>query len=325
MSAESSGVTLVTGAMGCIGAWTLCHLVKQGMRAVSFDVSDNRSRLDLLLSREEQAAIIFVRGDLTDYAQVAGAIAEHRVTHIIHLAALQVPFCRANPVMGAQVNVVGTVNIFEAARQAGIAHLAQASSIAIYGPPSAYPPGLLPHHAPPDPHTLYGVYKVACEGIARVYWEENGLSSTTLRPYTVYGPGRDQGLTSEPTKAMLAAAAGLPFHISFGGTMQFQYASDVALQFIEAARQPLSGAHAFNLGSPPAAVADVVEIIRQLKPGAQITAGDKPLPFPIGFDDSELRRRFARVYETPLAEGIAQTIATFEDALARGALTLPEA
>ena len=225
---SSGRVFLVTGSMGCIGAWVLNHLVRTGETAVSFDLSDNRHRLNLLLSAEDQAAIRFVRGDLTDYAQVAGVIKDHGVTHIVHLGALQLPFCRANPVVGAQVNVVGTVNVFEAARQAGIGHLSQASSIAVYGGAEEYPPGLIGPDALRNPHSLYGVYKVACEGIAHVYARENGLSSTTLRPYTVYGLGRDQGLTSEPTKAMLAAAAGKPYAISFGGTMQFQWASDVA-------------------------------------------------------------------------------------------------
>ena len=121
--------------MGCIGAWVLYHLQRQGKQAVCFDLSDDRHRLDLLLSRDEQSAITFVRGDLTDGRQVLDAFTTHGVTHIVHLAALQVPFCRANPALGAQVNVTGTVNIFEAARQAGVRQLAYASSIAVYGPP----------------------------------------------------------------------------------------------------------------------------------------------------------------------------------------------
>lgn len=314
---------LVTGAMGCIGAWTLYHLQRQGHKAVSFDLSENRSRLNLLLTPEEQAAITFVRGDLTDPAQVAAAVGDHGVTHIIHLAALQIPFCRANPVGGAQVNVVGTVNVFEAARQSGVKHLTHASSIAIYGPPDQYPAGPIAHEALPDPRTLYGVYKVACEGIAKVYWQDHQISSLGLRPYTIYGPGRDQGMTSEPTKAALAAVAGLPYHISFGGTMQFQYASDAALQFIAAARTPLPGAPTFNLGTRPASVEEFAAILRGLRPDAQITIGETRLPFPEGCDDAALRAAVPEVYETPLAEGIAETVAIFERGLASGLLARP--
>lgn len=316
---------LVTGAMGCIGAWTLAHLVWQGKRAVSFDLSADRARLDLILAPDLQQAITFVQGDLTDPAQVAAAVEDHQVTHIIHLAALQVPFCRANPVAGAQVNVVGTVNVFEAARRAGITHLTQASSIAVYGPASAYPPGLLLHDAVPAPQTLYGVYKLAGEGVARIYWHEQRISSIGLRPYTVYGPGRDQGLTSDPTRAILAAVAGLPATVGFRGTMQFQLASDVARQFILAAETPLPGAQTFNLGTPPASVEQFVATVRRLRPEAQITIADNLLPFPAGFDDSALRAALPQVYETALADGIAQTIAIFEQALRAGLLPRPAA
>ncbi len=303
---------LVTGGLGCIGAWTLHHLRRQGRRVVCFDLSDDRRRLGLLTGPDEQAPITFVQGDLRDFTQVKGVFVSHAVTHVIHLAALQVPFCRADPVLGAQVNVTGTVNVFEAARQAGVRHLALASSIAVYGPPGRYPPGLLAHDAAFAPRTLYGAYKVANEFTAQVYWQDHGLSSLALRPYTVYGLGRDQGLTSDPTKAMLAAAGGEDFHIQFGGAMQFHFASDGARQFIAAADQPGEGALAFNRGTPPVAVAEVAELIMRLRPGVRITHADAPLPFPHGCDPAELHRHFGQVYETPLEEGIRQTIEGFE-------------
>jgi nucleoside-diphosphate-sugar epimerase len=316
---------LVTGALGCIGAWTIYHLLKQGERVISFDLYDRGHRLDLLLTPDDQKAVTFVRGDLADFAQVLDAYKAHGITHVIHLAALQVPFCRADPVKGAQVNVVGTVNMFEAARQTRVSHIAYASSIAVYGPPDEYPPGPIAHDAPFAPRTLYGVYKVANEGTARVYWLDHKISSTALRPYTVYGPGRDQGLTSDPTKAMLAAAAGQSFHINFGGRMQFQHASDVALQFIEAARQPLNGAYVFNLGGRIVDIAEIVSLIRRIKPGAQITQNETTLPFPEAFDDTELRQRFSLVYEIPFEEGVRQTIAHFEAALKDGRIKLEAA
>lgn len=302
---------LVTGGMGCLGAWTLYHLHRQGKRAVCFDLSDDRHRLDLLLTAEEQAAITFVRGDLTDTRQVQAIFEQHAVTHVVHLAALQVPFCRANPPVGAQVNVTGTVNVFEAARCTGVRHLALASSVAVYGPPDLYAPELLSAAAPVAPRTLYGVYKVANEMTAQVYWHDYAISSTVLRPYTVYGLGRDQGLTSEPTKAMQAAARGEEYAINFGGVMQFHFASDVARQFILAAEQPAGGALAFNLGGEPVAVAEVARLIMAARPGVRITTTDTVLPFPAGCDGSALRAHAAAVYATPLAEGIASTIDAF--------------
>ncbi|MDE2852667.1 MAG: NAD(P)-dependent oxidoreductase [Chloroflexota bacterium] len=300
---------LVTGGMGCIGAWALYHLQRRGKRAVNFDQSADRHRIDWLMSADEQAAIKFVQGDLRDTDALKAVFTDFGVTRVIHLAALQVPFCRANPVLGAEVNVTGTVNIFEAARANGVGHIAFASSIGVYGPPSDFPPGLIANDAPKNPRTLYGAYKVCNEQTALVYCEENGITSTALRPYTVYGVGRDQGMTSEPTKALVAVAKGQPYKIPFSGEMQFQWASDVARQFILAAEQPLDGARGFNLGGPPSRVEHFVEITKEALPEAEIEVADNPLPFPAGFDDSALRGSFDTVYETPLEAGIAETIA----------------
>jgi len=318
---QTQPVYLVTGSMGCIGAWVIYHLLRQSKRVVSFDLSENRSRLDLLMETSAQEQIQFVRGDLTDPAQVLDVFQRYGITHVIHLAALQVPFCKANPILGAQVNVVGTVNVFEAARQSGLQHLMYASSVAVYGPP-APGQGDQGEDIPLKPATLYGVYKVANEGTARVYWQDHGISSTALRPYTVYGVGRDQGVTSDPTKAMLAAAAGKPYHINFNGPCQYHYASDVALQCIAAAEKPLGGAFTFNLGGEAVSSAQIIGLIRAVCPDAQITHADSALPFPVSFDGSALRAAFPDLPETPLAEGVRQTIEKFRELLKAGKITV---
>ncbi len=313
-----SSAVLVTGAGGCLGAWTVKHLLEQGHRPVAFDLSTNRTRLQALMSEEELDAVTFVQGDIGEQDQVVAAVTGHGVEHIVHLAALQVPFCRANPSLGARVNVQGTVHVFEAARTAGIGHIAYASSIAVYGSASDYPPGIVSDEVPKLPRTLYGVTKVANEGTARIYWANHGLSSAALRPYTVYGVGRDQGVTSEPSVAMAAAAQGRSSHISFGGRMQFHWASDVARQFIDAAFGRLApledglGARVFDLGGPLVEVAEVAALIERLRPGVRVTVGDGKLPFPEGFDDAPLRAAAQQAYETPLEEGVRRTIERFE-------------
>lgn len=309
---NTANTYLVTGAMGCIGSWVLHHLVRRGENVVSFDVGDDRHRLDLLLTKTEQKGIQFTRGDLRDSDLVRKVFETHNVSHVIHLAALQVPFCKADPVLGAQVNVVGTVNVFEAARATGVSHVAYASSVAVYGPPHLYDAAILNDTHLPNPHTLYGVYKVANEGTARIYWNDHKISSATVRPYTVYGVGRDQGLTSEPTKAMLAAAKGEAYEIGFSGRMQFQLASDIARYFIACAETPYEGAGAFNIGTPPSTVADVVQIIKEVRPGARVSGVEKELPFPAGMDGSALKAYLPDFEETPLQEGVRQTIEHFE-------------
>jgi nucleoside-diphosphate-sugar epimerase len=310
---------LVTGSMGCLGVWTLHHLVRSGKQAVSFDLSENRSRLDLLLTPEEQQRITFVKGDITDALSVLEVFQKYDITQVIHLAALQVPFCRADPIKGSQVNVVGTVNVFEAAKHCSVKHLTLASSVAVYGPPEGYASKIVPSDAAFDPRTLYGVYKAANEGTARIYWQDHKISSIVLRPYTVYGVARDQGLTSEPTKAMLAVASGKSFDISFGGVMQFHFASDVAKQFIEASETKVEGAHGFNLGTEGVAVADIATMIRRVKPDVQVSSGTTILPFPEGLDQGDLKD-YLKTPETPLEEGVRQTIEHFERCLQQGLL-----
>ena len=113
---DSGGRTLVTGALGCLGAWTLKALVDLGEEPVGFDLGSDDARLRLALSEEERGRVTLVEGDVTDGAAVGRALDEHGITHVVHLAALQVPFCRADPERGARVNVHGTVVVFEAVK-----------------------------------------------------------------------------------------------------------------------------------------------------------------------------------------------------------------
>jgi len=298
----------------------LSRVLKDDVEVGSCELSENCSRLNLLVRTEEQEKISFVKGDLTKPEQVNKVINDNGITHILHLAALQIPFCKADPIMGARVNVVGTINMFEAARQAGIKHLALASSIGVYGAPENYPKGVLAENAEFKPDTLYGVYKQANAGSARVYWQDHGISSVTLLPYTVYGLGRDQGLTSEPTKAMLAAAKGENFDITFGGTMQFHFASDVAKQFIEAATKPTNGAVGFNLGTQPVSLNEIAKLIEKQRPNSKITSTSNVLPFPEGLANDSYKS-YSGIQETPLEQGIKETIEQFEACLADGRLS----
>ncbi|MGL4649419.1 MAG: NAD-dependent epimerase/dehydratase family protein, partial [Caldilineaceae bacterium] len=273
---------------------------------------------------DEIARVDFVDGDIAELSFVEATLQDSKARHLIHLAALQVPFCRADPPLGARVNVVGTVNIFEAARNAGLDRVVYASSVAVYGACEDYPDELLDESHTPRPRTHYGVYKLANEGTARIYFQDQGLSSIGLRPHTVYGPGRDQGITSDPTKAMLAAAAGAPFVMSFSGRFGMQYARDVAETFVAATVAPYSGAGVFNLRGSVVHMDQVVSAIETAAPASRgtITYQDKALPVPAGQDDTPLRALLGVVPNTPLDEGVAESIETFRRALRLGLLTL---
>jgi len=283
---------LVTGALGCLGAWTVATLAREGAAVVALDLGTDRRRLRLIASQEELDPVTFVRGDITDPKSLARTLAEYEVTHVVHLAALQVPFCKADPVLGAQVNVAGTVNVFEAAKQRGLATpIAYASSAAVYD-----------ERGRVSPRTHYGIYKLANEGTAGIYWHDDGIASVGLRPFSVYGPGRDQGITAGPTLAIDAAVRGQPFRIGFGGRTQLHYAPDVARAFVQAARSHADGANTFSLGGPTTAIADFVDALVAEIPGAEISFDETPLPFP-----DELPAPWFDAPLTPLEEGIRET------------------
>ncbi len=311
---------LVTGAAGCIGAWVLRNLVREGVAVTNLDLDTKRHRLSLIMTDEEIACIQFIQGDVSEFATVENALLSSRANRIIHLAALQLPFCKADPVAGARVNVVGTVNLFEAAKRHGLKNLVYASSTAVFGLSEEYPEEPLAHDAPLKPRSHYGVYKQANEGTAAVYFRDEGVSSIGLRPYVVYGAGRDQGMTSTPTKAILAVAAGQPYKISYGGRYCFQYADDTARAFIQAARTDFTGAQVFNIGGDSVSTVEVISAIEQAEPSARgrITFEDTPLPFPPEVDNLALITAIGPMVFTPLVEGVAETLAIFRDALRDG-------
>jgi UDP-glucuronate 4-epimerase len=307
--------TLVTGALGCLGAWTLKALLDLGEQPVGFDLGSDDARLQLVLSAAERARVTLVEGDVTDLNAVGAALDDHGITNVVHLAAMQVPFVRADPERGARVNVHGTVVVLEAIKRrlSRIRGLAYASSSAVYNASDHSP---APESGGHEPATLYGVFKLANEGTARVYWHEDDVASIGIRPYVVYGPGRDQGLTSGPSLAMEAAARGDGYTIAYGGTAQYDFAPDVGRAFALAARSATDGAHVANFPGVPSTMQDVVDAIEA---GAPAVAGrvfweEGQLPFPEALEGRQLERLIGPITPTPLADGVRATIEHFRAA-----------
>ncbi|HEX2478485.1 MAG TPA: NAD(P)-dependent oxidoreductase [Geminicoccaceae bacterium] len=309
--ASFDGPVLVTGAGGCIGSWTLALLTHAGVPAVAFDLSDDQRRPRLLMTEEDLASTPWITGDIADTEAVTAAVAQHDIRAIIHLAALQVPFCKTDPVAGARANVVGTVNVFEAARGRGLKRLAYASSIAAH----SFFPGA------PWLATLYGAYKLCDEMIARTYAGDWDVPSIGIRPGVVYGVGRDQGLTSKTTVAILAAAAERPYTVPFSGAVSALHAGEIASAFIKAVSTERDAAHVFDLNGRATTVAEWLDIVRALAPGAQLDIEGEPLPFPADLSDEPIREYLGDYGPVPLVDGIEETFDAFRRLLAAGALS----
>jgi len=320
-SANNKQTFLITGTMGCIGSWVLRNLLDDGANIIATDIDTEVSRPKLLLTDSEIEKITWEKLDVTKADDVSDLVAKHKPTHLIHLAGLQIPFCKASPSLGAAVNVVGTVNLLEAAKLHGVAGVSYASSVGVYGAPENYPDGMIGNDAPNLPNNLYGVYKTANEWTARVYWQDWQLGSIGLRPYTVYGVGRDQGLTADIAKALLAVAANEPFHIRFSGPVALQHANDVARLFIACALKEYQGADVFNLRGDYIDVADVVQLISKRYPDARISYEENnALPFPSNFDDSELQSVINNVPHTAFELAMEHDVEQFKALLASGKL-----
>lgn len=315
---------LVTGAQGCIGAWVVKCLLDRGADVLVYDLEPDPARLSLIASPALAARVAIETGRIEDTARVKSLVKEGGITHVVHLAAQLMPFCQAQPVAGGMINVIGTLNVFEAARDAGRpVRIVYASSSAVWGPGEAYEDKNLSEDQPLKPATHYGVFKQANESNARVFHSTNGISSIGLRPWTVYGVGRDRGLTADPTIALKALALERPFQIRLTGFMDFQYVADVAETFVRCLLSDVEGAHVFNLAGDVERIEDYIALLEKLEPGASrlITAAGPQVPVAYRMDASQLHSHVKGIPKTSLEEGIARTLALYRRLRAEGRLT----
>ncbi len=311
----SNSRILITGAHGCIGTWITKLALERGAEVIAYDLSVDPWRLRLISPDYDARRLTLVQGKVDDTEKVKSVIKDSGVTHIAHMAAVLMPYCAANPVVGGLIDVIGTLNVFEGARDSGRnVRVTYASSSAVWGPMSAYEDRKLNEDDPLKPATHYGVFKQCNEGNARAFYHQNGISSIALRPWTVYGPGRDTGLTADPTLAMQSLAQGKPFHIRTGGRMDLQYVEDIAGAFLACLFSKQEGAHVFNVAGDIVEMSELISIFESIRPGASqlITAGGPEVPVAYQMDDSQLRELVPDIPRTSLVDGIRKTVDFFE-------------
>ena len=325
---EQSKRFLITGAKGFIGAWIVKILLEGGEPPNIFDVDPAFQRLSAILEEGQLKKVNFIQGDVTKYADLDRAVAENGITHVLHLAGLQVPGCAADPLRGAMVNVIGTLNVFEVARQRRdlVKRIVYASSAAVFGPEEFYGGGTVAEGAPLLPGTHYGVFKQCNEGNARVYFLNDGISSVGIRPWAVYGVGRDIGISSGPTKAIKAAVLRRPYTIGFTGAVDLQYVRDTARTFIRCAERDIPGAKVYTPRGSVLRVDEFIHTLEELLPEARglIQARGKKLPIAPDLDDSALRHDLGEPPHTSLEEGIRETANIFQQLEYEGRLDTKE-
>jgi len=319
---------LVTGGCGFLGTWILKRLLDDGDRVTVLDMQKFTRRWEMVLSAEELERVGFETVQIQDTEQVVATVARLNPDGIIHLAGLQVPACREKPVLGAMVNVIGTLNVFEALRALKKANAAArpsivyASSAAVFGPDAEYPEGAVNDDSLPRPANHYGAYKLCNEHSAKAYFLTDGIASVGLRPLTVYGPGRDFGMTSYPTRAIAAALLKRPYEIPFTGPTAYIHAREVADMFVRGVKHTVDEARVYTVGGDIADTAMYLETLERVLPETQkyIKASGGNLPITQRLDDAALRRDYPGLLRIPLEQGLRETVEVFKRMAALGRL-----
>jgi nucleoside-diphosphate-sugar epimerase len=206
-------------------------------------------------------------------------------------------------VRGGEVNVVGSLRLFELLRNRSepIQGLAYASSYAVHGPTGG---------TSRSPETFYGAFKRSVELIAEQYSRHFGLHSVGLRPFVVYGAGREQGISAAPSLAARAAALGENYTFSFSGSAGLVYVEDVAAAFVRSALETPPGSHLIDMPGDAVTMEQVVEVLGRLCPDmrGKLSISGPPLPATREEHPVLMSSLYPDWQKTPLEEGLRRTV-----------------
>eukprot|EP01132_Coremiostelium_polycephalum_P002096 gene2096-2583_t len=325
MERSNQETVIITGGQGFIGSWISKILLNENrFKVIVQDIKEDLHILKQIITDDDIKRIEFVYFDITNSKQTIDLVDKYKPSFIIHLAGLQIPTCRSNPVLGANVNVIGTINVFEAVRLlkvnsngALVVPVIYASSAAIAGPSEDYDGPVRDdcHH---QPLTMYGVFKLANEGTARVYWMDHKIPSVGLRPFTIYGVGREVGVTSATTKAIKSAIFGKNYKFPFSGKACVNYVEDIANLFIDCGKSNnINGSYCCNISGDVLDLNEWVSILKEVLPKenmVEFTIEGSSLPFPTEYTEETLEKLLGgKIKTTPPREGILKTLKIFQN------------
>jgi len=232
---------VVTGGAGFIGS-NLCRtLLEQGAKVTAYD-NLYSGKIEFIEDIRDKG-LNFVQEDIRDAAALEKATKNCEV--IFHLAAqTSVPFSMENPKEDSEINVVGTLNVLEAARKAG-ARVVFASSAAVYGNPEKRP---TPETYPTHPIAFYGLSKLLGENCCRFYQEIYGLEVVILRIFNVYGPNC-HGVMYDFLNKLQKTTDKLEVLGTGRQARDFIYISDMVDFLLKAATSPAAAGEVFNVGT----------------------------------------------------------------------------
>jgi NAD dependent epimerase/dehydratase len=302
---------LVTGAGGFIGSHLAERLVELGARVralVHYNALDTCGWLDTSPLRSEME---IVAGDVTDRDSVRSALAGNDI--VFHLAALiAIPYSYRAPASYVQANVVGTLNVMQAARDLGTSRVIHTSTSEVYGTARYVP---IDEKHPLQGQSPYSASKIGADKIAESFHLSFGLPVVTVRPFNTYGP-RQSARAVIPTIVTQSLAGGAIQLGNLHPTRDFNYVADTVAGFIAAATAPAAVGRTINLGTGrEISIGDLTRLIARLtgRPASVAPEADRVRP-----EASEVARlcadnRLARELlnwqpATDLEQGLNKTI-----------------
>ncbi|MEZ2392235.1 NAD-dependent epimerase/dehydratase family protein, partial [bacterium RCC_150] len=255
-------------------------------------------------------------------------IRTHAVTGIIHLASLVAAASELNIPRAIEVNVGGSINVFEAALENHVERVVWASSINVFGPRSVSPAGLIDDNSMLDPQSTYGSTKAFVEQIARRYYVNSGLSTVGLRLGKVYGfgehvkAGRGGGNTWFVNLVENPARGIGPAVVPFGDrSLGFHYIEDVARSFLTALESRNGGGESFVTAGDYRPIREAFEFVHKVLPDAdmELVDGGEAAGLKAGaelnwahrYDASKAKEVLGIAPSYTMEEGMYRTISTY--------------
>jgi len=260
---------LITGGTGFIGAHVARRLVERGREVVLFDVAPREDRV-----ADVRDDVTIVQGDIRRPEQLARVFETHDIDRVCHLASLLGAESEEDPPRSIGINVEGTSYVYDLAATHGVERFVNTSSIAVYGyhPPAAVE--RVTEEAPRRPNILYASCKLVNEDLGKRY-AESGMTVSTVRFGSVFGPGRDTGASGFTTAIVEKPARGDPVTVPGIGEPNWVYVEDAAAGVVHLAEERGDGGYEeYNLASEIAPLRRAADLVRDRIPDADITITD---------------------------------------------------